>query len=1048
MNKKACLLYTFILLSIASFSQDGNYYTTNFPLSTYGASPQNWCITQDSLQRIYVANQSGVLIYDGETWNTINLNDGKGAKSITSSVDGKTIYVGGEDEFGYIKFLRSGEPRYISLSSTLSDKGKEMGQVWAIKCINENVFFCCNHKITWFSNNKFKKSFIPTGEKFHTFFEIENTLVIREAGIGLDYLKNDVLEEIPNTSCLAAIKVRAVIPRINHTYWLCTDKGLYLLSFDINHPGHSYCSKQNLVVNDWMIENDIYCGLGINRNLYALGSLKNGVLLVDSSFNTINHIDNEISGLQDNCTNFIYKDLSGNLWLALNNGLSYIEINTPITSWIKSNGVKGSIQSIAKYDGIMYIATDKGIEKLNSETNTFQSTEIDEESWDICNTPNGLLAGTSSGLYFINMKGSKKLFNNDGVHKIFIDTIHGNSVFLLGVNTLLKGTIKDNTFHTIKSYNAPDIASVAEDSRGNIYFGTVHAAAIIYLLNPAMSDTLFQLNNVPHTTELNVFSYAGRVLAATDRGIFSSDGTNKFNSTSQYNILSPTAQVLRGIQYGKDIWLAVSTLNNENVRTDEITVMKHTNTGFIEDHKLLKHIKGITPTCFFIDSSKIFIGTNDNLIEYNTAVKNVNAPFNTFISKITHKIDTNIICQNISSATNSSDTSFAFRNNELYFFAAASDYYDKTELEFSWYLEGQETIYGNWTKDNRIHYNNLHEGSYSLNIKSRDIFGKESAPIIYSFNILPPWYRTWWMYGSYGVIAFFLLFGIFRWRTASLRKEKDMLEQTVQERTVEVVKQKDEAEKQKALVEEKQKEILDSIHYAKRIQNALLASDDLLNKNLQEYFVFFKPKDIVSGDFYWAIDRGNKFYLAVCDSTGHGVPGAFMSLLNISFLNDGIAERNIINPNEVFNHARKKLLENMEGQQDGMDGVLLCFEEGKELKIATAYNSPIIIQNGKAIELPADKIPVGSSPKENESFTHQTIALQKGDMIYAFTDGYADQFGGPKGKKFKHKQLLELMLSIADKNIEEQKDKLGITFNDWKGDLEQVDDVLVIGIRV
>jgi serine phosphatase RsbU (regulator of sigma subunit) len=254
---------------------------------------------------------------------------------------------------------------------------------------------------------------------------------------------------------------------------------------------------------------------------------------------------------------------------------------------------------------------------------------------------------------------------------------------------------------------------------------------------------------------------------------------------------------------------------------------------------------------------------------------------------------------------------------------------------------------------------------------------------------------------------------------------------------------------QKAVVEEKQKEILDSIHYAQRIQHALLASNKLLDKNLPEYFIFFKPKDIVSGDFYWATLKGDKFYLAICDSTGHGVPGAFMSLLNISFLNEGITEKNITTPNEIFNHVRRRLIENVsyDGGKDGMDGTLLCLS-GPTLSYASAYNVPLIIRKGEAIELNTDKMPVGTSPRENESFTSNTFDLQKGDTIYTFTDGYADQFGGPKGKKYKYKQLEEKLMSICPKPLAEQKDILAKEFENWKGKLEQVDDVLIIGIKV
>lgn len=276
-----------------------------------------------------------------------------------------------------------------------------------------------------------------------------------------------------------------------------------------------------------------------------------------------------------------------------------------------------------------------------------------------------------------------------------------------------------------------------------------------------------------------------------------------------------------------------------------------------------------------------------------------------------------------------------------------------------------------------------------------------------------------------------------------LRHINHTLEEKVEERTAEVVKQKN-------VIEEKQKEIVDSIMYAKRIQTTILASESFLNKNLPDHFVYFKPKDIVSGDFYWATSKDNRFYLAVCDSTGHGVPGAFMSLLNISFLNEAISQKVIEQPNEIFNHVRKRLIKNIskEGGKDGMDGILLCIDtKTNQYSYAAAHNRPIVVSNGAIVEYHADKMPIGVGVREDD-FTHNALPLKKGDVLYMYTDGYADQFGGPKGKKFKYKQLNDILLTNSHLPMAEQKKLLGETFENWKGDLEQIDDVCVIGIRI
>ncbi len=263
-------------------------------------------------------------------------------------------------------------------------------------------------------------------------------------------------------------------------------------------------------------------------------------------------------------------------------------------------------------------------------------------------------------------------------------------------------------------------------------------------------------------------------------------------------------------------------------------------------------------------------------------------------------------------------------------------------------------------------------------------------------------------------------------------------------------KQNEIIQQQKSIVEESRKEIVDSINYAKKIQYALLANKELLDRNLESYFVLFNPKDIVSGDFYWAAEHETNFYIAVCDSTGHGVPGAFMSLLSIGFLSEAIKEKNIQEPNKVFDYVRKRLIESItnENQKDGFDGILLRFNRNtNEITYAASNNRPVIISNNQLQNLNCDKMPVGKGER-NEEFSINTIKASKGDIVYIYTDGYADQFGGEKGKKFKYKPLNELLLSISQKGLSVQKEILNNTFESWKGSLEQVDDVCIMGIKL
>ncbi|MFC2091072.1 PP2C family protein-serine/threonine phosphatase, partial [Bacteroidota bacterium] len=250
-----------------------------------------------------------------------------------------------------------------------------------------------------------------------------------------------------------------------------------------------------------------------------------------------------------------------------------------------------------------------------------------------------------------------------------------------------------------------------------------------------------------------------------------------------------------------------------------------------------------------------------------------------------------------------------------------------------------------------------------------------------------------------------------------------------------------------------QKEIMDSIYYAQRIQRSMLPSREILEKLLPEHFVLFKPRDIVSGDFYWAAEQNNSIYFTASDCTGHGVPGAFMSMLGIGFLNEILNKVNDIEPNEIMNLLRNNLIEalHQKGEsgenKDGMD-MVMCRFDPKEMNLtfASANNPLYHFSKGELNRYKGDSMPVAIH-ENMDPFNLKKIKVSKGDRVYLFSDGYADQFGGPKSKKLMSKRFREMILSTMEENMSRQGELLDIAFVEWKGDIEQVDDVVVIGIQ-
>ena len=264
------------------------------------------------------------------------------------------------------------------------------------------------------------------------------------------------------------------------------------------------------------------------------------------------------------------------------------------------------------------------------------------------------------------------------------------------------------------------------------------------------------------------------------------------------------------------------------------------------------------------------------------------------------------------------------------------------------------------------------------------------------------------------------------------------------QRTAEVVQKSKE-------LEEKNKDITDSIKYAQRIQKAILPRED----SFSDTFILFKPKDIVSGDFYWVYEKNGKMVLAIADCTGHGVPGAFMSFLGSSILTEIGNNDSLTSAGKILDQLRLKLKialhqtrDNQE-TEDGMD-IALCILDLKRAtcQFAGAYNPLCLVRDRKFKEIPGDKMPIGLHLMDHLAFTNHKINLKKGDQLYMFTDGYADQFGGPKMKKFKIGPFHDLLLQISDLSIKNQEKILDEKLRDWMGDAEQVDDILIMGIKI
>ena len=400
-----------------------------------------------------------------------------------------------------------------------------------------------------------------------------------------------------------------------------------------------------------------------------------------------------------------------------------------------------------------------------------------------------------------------------------------------------------------------------------------------------------------------------------------------------------------------------------------------------------------------------------------------------------------------------SNLEFDSDEKAIYVKVRAPDYHKKTSTKYQYLVEGLMSSWSAWNANPDINLF-LESGKYKIRIRAMNILGEISDEKTINISVKQPFTKSGWFY-LFIVVAFIGLFIIVsRARELKLIHDKKILEEKVRLRTIEIQKKKEQIEIQRDEIFKQKEEITDSIEYASRIQTAMFSDKKIFEKNFKEHFILFKPKDIVSGDYYWIEELGDKVYFAAADCTGHGVPGALMSMLGISFLNeivntvkkDGSAAK-------ILELLREKIILSISSSgekhapSDGLDIALCIFDKNKKtINYSGAYNPLYHFSKGGLIEYKGDRMPIGSYPV-SKNFTNHELKPKKGDVIYIFSDGYADQFGGPKDKKFSCQRLKAELAEIVKLSMDKQHENLDRKFKLWKGRNLQLDDIVLIGVK-
>jgi len=1011
------------------------------------STDQNRGFVQDSLGRIFVANLSGVLIYDGYYWEIALLKNESAAISLSKNKNGK-ILVGSQHDFGQINKSSKGDFVYQSLASQLDKKELNFSEVWSTLTISNTTYFCSNEKIISLEDKNFKTINAPSDSLFHTFFSVNNNLFIRQYNVGLKVLINDKLVFVDGSEIFSDTKVRFILPKYRNEYWVGTERGMYILFLNPKFPNKSTFRKVDTPLDKWMSEKQIYCGIQLSNGRYVVGSQQDGIVITDDHFNPLKSINSK-NGLQDDFVTSLFQDNAGNLWLSLNKGISYVEINTPITKWTKFDGIKGTIETSCKFQNKLFIGTDKGLLYLNELEKRFELTSLNQQIWDMCVVKNNLLIATTDGVFSFDGKNFIPLIEGYITYKLLSDHRDKSKIYLGGYGFYAIAKFENDAFFIEKEFETEGETRYILQHNNNIFF-SVNDKGIDVLSTFNNSIKSYSLKDGLKSLQDNCpFLFNNQVMLGTGNGIlvYNENSNPVFKREQNLNPFHPTFQIAKPSVVNNQLFFQGTGPKENLTKIDEISSLTYRDGKFINDPKSLNRIKEVNAKHFNYFDSSVYISTNDGLFCYDLSFKNIPLKYNALISYIVFKTDT---LKKNSSGNFNFESTLEYENNVLHLYLTAPNFIDKNELEFSYYVDGIDTTFGKWSKNNEVTLNKLYEGTYTFHAKVRDVTGNESDEVVLRFTISPPWYRSYIAFVFYflGLISSVIL--IIKYNTKRLRNENIKLESIITERTKTIVHQK-------AEIELKNKEITDSINYAKGIQYAILPSLEEINSFYKSLFIFYQPKDIVSGDFYWFKQLNeNEFLIACADCTGHGVPGGFMSMICSDKLHDAVRENT--DPSKILfatNNGVKTTLKQeiiLEGKsKDGMEICLIKFNK-QTLKLSyCGANRPLWIIDGETKELKEikpTKASIASFTEFNFEYEQHEIQLKQGDMVYTTTDGFPDQFGGLDGKKYMSKNMKNFVVSITNNPITEQRNLVDNEINTWMKNHEQVDDLLVIGIKV
>lgn len=1030
-------------------------------------------IFQDNSSFIWIGTNQGLVKYNGFEFNLYTSSNNLSNNDITAIAQDSlgALWVGHRN--GAISIIDDGE-----ISTFKPEEGQSNAEISSFLVSDKNsIWFTTLGEgvYYWGGQNRKRIYNINTDDGLldnYTYSIVQGEksvfYIATDKGISVyDTIQNKIIDSLTMSDGLPDNIVKHICYTSDKTLWIAMEDG-GICRYNPN-------TKEFKPIENWMF-GSINNFIALNKNELWVSTKRNGIIkiIIDEKGKPWYKSFEKKQGLLNNQTKTIFLDNEKNIWIGFKEGLM-LKKNNRIEFLDTENDFNlNNVQNLTfDINGNLWVATQEGLYRVTfSEMGKIETKKIlDNPKFSFlsflsvyCDSEGFIWAGTyGDGVYRINTKDlSYKVYTTkEGLANNNVISITGKNDLILfstlggGVSSFNNKSLKfTKTYSIDNGLSSNYIYSSYIDSKNGLWFGT-DGGGVSCLSNGIFrkchdeKDSLFSqvFYSITEDDKRKIW------LASSDKGIYIYDGSN-FKIINELNGLRTNA-----------IKSVTKTQNGDIVLvSDEGIDLYNSKDESFESWGEEDRVAYLGPNLNSLTTSSnglVWIGTQNGIIVMNPL----------YDSSALHEPALQITSKLLYSKPITKDkVKFKYFENYFSFQFIGHWYKAPGKLLYRYKLEGADMDWSPPTRTLQAFYSNLRSGDYCFIVQVSHSPGKwiSSPEATYSFTIKPPFYFTWWFITTLVILIIIGVYTFIKYRIAKLERDKDILEEEVRKRTHEIQMQKEEIESQRDEIEAQHhyvskqrdqiatqnRDIKASIEYASRIQQAMLPPTELLKENFKEHFIFFNPKDIVSGDFYYINKLEQKLIIAAADCTGHGVPGAIMSMLGLTLLNDVVNDLDNLTAAGILNELRTRIKNSLKQRgydgdsRDGMDISLCIFDiSNRNVNYSGANNPLLLVRNGELIIYSADKMPIGVYIRE-DSFTDQHLEVMENDMIYLFSDGYQDQLGGGRNTKFLTKNFKTLLIELSDKPLDIQKQIIVDRINSWKDGYPQTDDMLVIGLRV